>query len=1031
MNLPSLSVRRPVFVSCAFLLTLGLGILSYGKLTTELYPEVRFPVVNIVIPFPGAGPEEVENQISKPLENALSGLSEVRSLRSTNLQGVGIVTTVFNLNADPNKAEQGVNQALNRVRGDFPSGTLEPSIQTINPSDVPLMTLGLSASMPESKLFELVDREIRPRIQQISQVGLVEIEGGRKREIQIEVDRDQLYSRQMTMGEVVQRLGLSGMNIPSGQVDGTERSTLVRSIGQFDSLSDLAKLPIRFVGNEMVTRLSDVAQIKDGLADEQNRVYVDGKKALSIKIYRQAGGDTQAIAKNLEEELKSINAEFSAKYPAWNLGIVHDGTKPIRNGTKEAVSAIEIGIVLTILVVFFFLGSVRSTFITGIAIPNSLFGACLLMWVAKFSLNITTLAALSIAVGLLIDDSIVVRESIFRRIEKGEDPKLAAVQGTREVTLAVVATTLTILSVFGPIAFLGGIIGQFFKEFGLTICFAMFISLFDSLTMAPMLSAYFAGAKAKTEFQAQGITSRLLTRFESFQTWQEKVFLNLLSRTLHRPRSVLVIAVLIFVGSLALFGFIPKSFVPPSGTGEFQVLLDTPPGTSLEATDRFATLADTTIRARADVERTVLSVGGEHGENNLAKILVLLKEHRSLSTSEVKEKVREQLIGLMGIHSTVQDILDIGGGAGQPFTVNITGQDLNEIQSVSEQLMDELKKSGDLKDIDSSYRKGASEFQVSFLPDQVEALGTSTTEIGQELRLMLSGYSPAHYHENGEQFDIHVRLKPDQRDLAADFKQLLIPNLNHRLIPLESVSVAKMVDSPSNIRRENRRRFIEISADVDSKGRGLSAATTLTRDLFKSGKLKVPPGMNYEFAGQTRDFQDLINSAFLAIGLSIGFMYLVLASLYESFFIPLSIMLVLPLAICGAFYALFLTRMPFEINSVIGCILLMGVSAKNSILLVDHIQEAIKRGENIKAAILEAGRVRLRPIMMTSFALIAGMIPVAIPLEEAARARSGMAIAVIGGIISSTLLTLVVVPAAFPFLLRFEKWVKKPHFSVS
>jgi HAE1 family hydrophobic/amphiphilic exporter-1 len=1055
MNLAELSVKRPVFITCIFLVILLLGILSYGRLSTELYPDVTFPVVNVVVPLPGAGPEEIENQISKPLENALSGLAGLRSLRSTNIQGAGIVTAVFTMDSDIRVAEQKVTEGVARVRGDFPSGSMEPSIRTIDPSDVPLMTLGLTAKLREDQLFDLADREIRPRLQQISKVGLVEIQGGRKREIEIDVDRDKLIGREMTLGEVVNRVGQSGMNIPSGEIDNSGRSTLVRSVGQFDSLADLARLPVRFVGNEGVTRLSDVATVRDGLTDETARVYVDGNRAIALKVYRQSGGDNISIARDLDDEVRKINAEYSAKFPGWNLSIVHDGTKPVRAGVNEAKLAIELGVVLTILVVFFFLGNLRSTLITGVALPNSLFGAFLLMWVAGFSLNITTLAALSLAVGLLIDDAIVVRESIFKRLEAGDTPHVAAIRGTKEVTLAVVATTLTVLSAFGPIAFLNGIIGQFFKEFGFTICFAMLISLLDSLTMAPMLSAYFAGKKAYKEAThalaaanttghaadciahqtdaksaemvhvRKGPVAHAHAVFEKYQIWQERVYLRFLNQTLKRPLVVIAGAALVFIFSLFVFNHIPKSFMPPAGAGEFQVLLDTPPGTSLIGTDALAKQIDQSIRARNDVESTVLSVGGDHGESNEGRILVLLKDHRAHSTSEVKDEVREQLKSISGINVAVQDIIDIGGGAGQAFTVNITGQDLNDIRKVSQNLAEALRKDGDLKDVDTSYRAGASELKVNFNPAEVEQLGVSTTEIGQELRLMLSGVVPAHFHQNGEQYDIRVRLREDQRDLQKDFAQIYIPNVNHRLVPLSSVSKASLDESPANIRRENRTRFIEVSADVDSHGKGLSHALDFTRNFFSSANSAIPPGISYEFAGQTRDFQDLLKSAITAVGLSIAFMYLVLASLYESFFIPLNIMLVLPLAVCGAFYALALTGSPVEINSMIGCILLLGVSAKNSILLVDHIQQSLRDGHSLQDSILDAGKVRLRPIMMTSFALIAGMLPVAIPLEEAARQRAGMAVAVIGGLVTSTLLTLVVVPAMYPYLLRFENWVKR------
>ena len=1033
MNLAELSVRRPIFVTCIFLVISLLGILSYSRLSTELYPDVSYPVVNVVVPFPGAGPEEVENQITRPLENALSTLAGVRSLRSTNIQGAGIVTTVFTMAMDVKFAEQKVTQALSRVRGDFPSGTLEPTIRTIDPSDVPLITLGLKAgSLREDQIFELADREIRPRLQQISQVGLVDIQGGRRREIQVDVDRDKLLPRQMTMGEIVNRIGLSGMNIPIGQIENSDRSTLLRSLGQFDSLATLSQTPIRFVGNEGVTKLSDVAKISEGLSDETSRVYVNGERAIALKLYRQKGGDTVSIARKIEAEVKKINAEYSAKYPGWNLGLAHDGTKPVLAGVKEAKLAIEIGVVLTILVVFFFLGNLRSTLITGIALPNSLLGAFLLMWVANFSLNITTLAALSLSVGLLIDDAIVVRESIFKRLEAGLAPRSAAIEGTREVTLAVVATTLTVLSVFGPISFLNGIIGQFFKEFGLTICFAMLISLLDSLTIAPMLSAYFAGKKQVLDepLAKKGWLDRALMIFERFQVWQGEIYQRVLLKTQCMPIRILFGSLLIFILSLFVFEALPKSFVPPAGSGEFQVMLETRPGASLSGTDALASKADAMIRSRDDVERTVMTIGGANGESNEAQILVLLKDKRKFLTGDVKEQVRDQLKSIANVNTVVQDILDIGGGAGQPFTVNITGQDLNELRVVTLNLVEELKKSGDLLDVASSYRSGASELKVDYNPAGVVELGASTTEIGQELRLMLSGYAPAHFHQNGEQFDIKLRLRENQRDLRKNLTHVFVPNLNHRLIPLSGVAKLTSGESPTQITRENRKRFIEISAEVDPHGKGLAHALQFTRDLFSSGKLHIPAGIDFEFSGQTRDFQDLLSSVLLAVGMSVAFMYLVLASLYESFFIPLNIMLVLPLAVCGAFYALAILGLPLEMNSLIGCILLLGVSAKNSILLVDHIREGLRGGKKLNDAILDAGKVRLRPIMMTSFALIAGMLPVAIPLEEAARPRTGMAIAVIGGLITSTLLTLVVVPAAYPYLSRFENWVKTKVRSV-
>ena len=647
---------------------------------------------------------------------------------------------------------------------------------------------------------------------------------------------------------------------------------------------------------------------------------------------------------------------------------------------------------------------------------------------AGFSINITTLAALALAVGLLIDDAIVVRENIFRRIEEGEEPPVAAVNGTNEVALAVIATTLTVLSVFGPVSFLKGIIGQFFKEFGLTICFAMLISLLDSLTIAPMLSAYLRGPRGgewdhqKPAGKITQMFQKLMEPFNRLQKTQERVYLSLLDRTLNHPLRVLLAAGAVFGLSFVVLAFIPKSLVPSQESGEFRAVMDLPAGVSLEATDQMAREADRRIHAHPEVTRTIVTVGTSVGEKNHAEIIVVLKpdSERKLSTNALKELVRHDLLDLPQVISRTEDMMDIGGGAGQPFSINITGENMEELKQVTAELVERLKKDPDLKDVDRSYRAGANEIRWIFDPVKAEEFGISSAEAGQELRLLLAGSTPAHYHEEGREYDVRVRLKPEQRDLRETFPKIYLPNLNHRLIPITDVAKQVVVETPAKIQRENRKRYISISADINPKGRGLSAALEDTKRLFDSGELKHSPGIRYELSGQTKDFQELLNSVILAVSLSIGAMFLVPASLYESFFVPLAIMLVLPLAICGAFYGLGITGSNLDIYSMIGCVLLMGVAAKNSILLVDYIQEGVRAGKSVRDSIMSAGKNRLRPIMMTSFALIAGMLPMAISIQESARQRAPMAIAVISGVVTSTLLTLVVVPAAYEYILNIS-----------
>ncbi|NBV51359.1 efflux RND transporter permease subunit, partial [bacterium] len=686
--------------------------------------------------------------------------------------------------------------------------------------------------------------------------------------------------------------------------------------------------------------------------------------------------------------------------------------------------SIFFGIILTVIVVFFFLGSGRSTLITGLALPNSLLGAFILMSLAGFSINVMTLLALSLSVGLLIDDAIVVRENIFRHIERGEDPIKAASQGTKEVMLAVIGTTLAVIAVFGPIAFLSGVVGQFFKQFGLTICFAMAISLADALTVAPMLSAYFAGKShgIKTTGVWGGTVGKALQAFNRFQDGLENRYEKILIFTLKKPRQVLMGATLIFVLSLLAAAKVPKTFLGAQDMGEFSVGLDMPPGTSLQTMTELALKVEKVIHANPEVKTTTLTVGNDQGEANLANFFIELVpvKQRKVNTSQFKDVIREQLKPYEEANPTVKDVDMVGIGM-RPFNVNIIGNDLNQIVEVGNQLLAKLKAHPGLKDPDINFRPGKPEFQVAVDKGRAERFGVSSTMVGAELRTLIEGSVPAVFRERGREYDVRVRLQDDQRDLKQYFNETFVPNMNFRLVKLSRVADPVETTGPSTISRQDRGRYVQIMADLTPGGVGMGGVMSDIRKMFES-EIQLPPGVRYAFVGQAENFQELVSSVVTAVILSVIFIYLVLASLYESFVTPFTIMLVLPLAACGAFYALFMSGQALDINSMIGCILLLGVASKNSILLVDCTQQLMEEGVPREQAIIQAGKLRLRPILMTTFALIAGMLPVAIGLNEASRQRTNMGVAIIGGLISSTFLSLVVVPAAYAYIDRFKKW---------
>ena len=776
------------------------------------------------------------------------------------------------------------------------------------------------------------------------------------------------------MTSIAGRLAAAGENVPLGKTEQGNLETVFRSIGEFRSLDDIKNTIVNFFGSDIPTTIGQLGTVEDSLADETNRAYINGKKALFIYAYRQSGSNTIAVVDALNKRIEKLNVEMS----------------------------------------------------TGLALPNSLIGAFILMQLAGFTINIMTLLALSLSVGLLIDDAIVVRENIFRHIELGKDSTKAALEGTQEVTLAVIATTLAVIAVFGPVGFLSGIVGQFFKEFGLTICFAMGISLFDALTMAPMLSAYFAGSLHKNQ-ESRSIWSRTVGRavrkFDQFQDWLENRYESVLKFTLQKPLLVLGLSFLAFLISFSSILGVPKTFLPEQDAGEFTIAFDLPPGTNLTAMNTLATQIDETVRANKEIEMTALTVGGRNGESNMSDIYVRLipSKNRKLNTSAVREIIRAQLKPFAYANPKVKDFDPMGFGM-RPFAMVILGNDQAELERLGKLTVERLKNHPALKDVDMDFRPGKPELQIVPVESRMKALGISTKTMGQELRGQIEGFTPAKFRENGREYDIRVRLKDKQRNLKDNFQKTYVPNMNFNLVRLTDVATAIDKRGPATINRQDRARYIQVSADI-TPGQGMGQAIDDIHRMFKTD-IPLPQGVRYAFLGQAENFQELAMNMLMAAGFGTLFIFLILASLYESFITPFTIMLALPLALCGSFVALFITHESLNIFSMIGTIMLLGVASKNSILLVDYANQLVKSGKTRSEAMIIAGKTRLRPILMTTMALIAGTTPIALGLNEASRQRTGMGVAIVGGLISSTVLTLVVIPAAYAYIDRFRIWIR-------
>ena len=1029
-----LSINRPIFITCIILVTMITGYLSMRSLPVDLFPDVTFPIVTVTTPYPGAGPRETETLISKIYEEQFATISGVKTIRSNNMEGVSVVIVEFTFSTDIKYAEQQVRDKVSSAKSKLPDDVEESTIRRVDPADQPIIGISVKADMTPAELFDLADLTIKPKMEQINQVGLVEIIGGREREVRVDLDLNKMKFRQVSAIQVADALARAGRNIPSGKIDvSAKKETVFRTVGEFQTINEINNTIVQFYGNDVPVVLSDVATVREGLEDEKNLGFVNGKPALFVQVYRQSGANTVEVADNVIKQVGILGEQLKKLNKNAEITIVRDGSKAIRDNIFDVQESITIGIILTIIVVFFFLASFRSTIITGLALPNSLLGAFVLLAVAGYTINIMSLLALSLAVGLLIDDAIVVRENIFRHMEMGKSPREAAIEGTQEVMMAVIATTLTVIAVFGPIAFISGVVGQFLKQFGMTICFALLISMFDAITIAPMMSAYFAGKvvphghqQLTNSFYDRTI-GRVLQWFNKFQDLLENIYLKILKVTLNNPLKMIGLGIAIFVASIYVLKFVPKTFIAPQDNGEFQIKMDLPPGASLKEMERVALEVDTILRKHPEVLIGMLTVGTTDGEANKASIYVRLidsKKRKHINTIKFKEMMRKELVSYAYANLQVTDYDAIGGGQ-RPFNLNIQGNDEKELERISTEAFKRLKNHPALKDVDLSFRPGKPEFQV--LPDRsrAESLGVSTNVIGTELRTLMEGQTPAVYRLNGEEYDIRVRLQEDQRNLQQNFNKISIPNINNRLIPLSSIVKGEETTGPANITRQDRGRYYQIAADISPDGPGMGGAITDINAMF-ANDIKLPEGMSYKFVGQAENFGELITSMAIASGLGIIFIYLVLASLYESFVTPFTIMLVLPLALCGAFFALALAPgASLDLFSMIGCIMLMGVATKNSIILVDYTNQQVEQGMELKEAILLAGKNRLRPILMTSFALIAGFIPIAVGLNEASKQRTSMGIALIGGLISSTLLTLIVVPAAYTYIERFRLFTNR------
>ena len=1030
MSIASVSIKRPIFMTSVMIAILIAGWASYKSMSVDLFPDVSIPVITVQTEYRGAGPAEIETLVSRPIEEEISTIAGIKRLTSRNFEGMSLVIVEFESSVDAKYAEQQVRDKINIAKGELPDATEDSIITKYDPSDTPILFVTLTADLPDAQLFDLADEVIKPRFEQVKNVGSIDLFGGREREIHVVLDRKKLRDREISVSQVASQVSVSGENIPSGKVNRGMNELVFRGLGEFSEVREIEDTLVNLVGNEVPTRVADIGKVVDTLKDETTRGFSKGNKVILLKVFRQSGSNTLEVVDSVKKQIGIISGQIKDMSGSPKLEVVLDTSTKIRDNVFDVYETIVIGIILTVITVLFFLGSLKTTLITALSLPISLIGTFILLKLAGFTINLVTLLALTLAVGLLIDDAIVVIENIYRRMELGEDSETAADRGTGEIQMAVFAITLVVIAVFVPVALMSGTIGQFLKSFGLTVAFSMALSYFVAMTVMPMLTAHFAGEGHSIHHKPGNslwdrTIGRLIHVFDRFQTWLENAYEKFVKVTLKYAKTTIFATFLIFLFSMFTATLVPFEFIPDDDSGQITVTLELAPGASLDGTTKIAQDVDKIILANPEVDFTVWNAGTLNNEANKADFIVIMKEKRDITTLAFRKKLREQLAPFAATANPIVKKFDASGASsGQPITINVVSPDSAKLEKHAEQVLKFMKNDPRYTDVDSNFRSGKPEYQIKLKPGAAKEYGINTSTLGAELRAQVEGVEAAKFRERGREYDVRVRMQEDERDLKSMFAKTWVPNINRKLVKLQDIATGEEVGGPATIERQNRARYIQLTA-APAPGVGLSDVINDVVKYMTTGEDKFPEDVKFSFAGEAENMQEMADSTLIAILAATIMIYLILSSLYESFITPMTIMVALPLAVSGAFLGLFLTGKTMNFFVVLGLFLLVGVAGKNGILVVDFAKQKIDEGMDRYNALVQAGKTRLRPILMTSFALIAGYVPIVIGLNPASRTRTSMGVALIAGVLLSTVLTLIVIPAIFVYVDNFRIWANK------
>ncbi|MEW6249986.1 MAG: efflux RND transporter permease subunit [Planctomycetota bacterium] len=1012
MILSDTAIRRPVFTTMVILAIIVFGAVAFRRIGIDLFPRVEFPVITILTELRGADPETIETTVTDPIEQAVSTISAIKHLRSTSAEGFSQVVIEFELEKDVDVAYQEVQAKLGTVRSELPTDIEDPVVEKFDVDAAPIMSVVVAGELPMRALTHVADRTIKERLQRVPNVGQVKVVGGREREIWLWLDRYKLEGHQLAVDDVINALRSEHIEFPGGRVETGPLEYVVKTRAEFASAEELAGMTVAYRNNASI-RVRDLGWVEDGMQEERTLAELQANpqdpaatRAVALQIRRQSGTNTVAVADALKAELGRLGQELAAQ--GIRLEVAQDLSRFIKDSVHEVQFHLLFGGGLAVAIVFLFLRNVRSTLISALVIPTCIIGTFTLMYALGFTQNMMTLLGLSLAIGLLIDDSIVVQENTMRHVEEGKPAPHAASFATNEIALAVLATTLSVVAVFVPVAFMSGIVGRFFYQFGLTVTFAVLISLFVAFTLDPMLS------------------SRLLRRPRQGRLWRasewvlvgiDRAYEWLLARALRQRLAVVAVGLVAFFSAGLLGRYVRAEFMPLEDQSEFSVRVKAPLGSSVATTaDIFAQVRQR-LAGRPWLAYTFTTIGADELQRaNQGQMYVKLtnKGERSVTQQAAMLWARQQLAGIQGAKISVEVVPRVGGGGNRSSDVQfeLRGPELDQLERAAAVVMNHMRASRGYADVDSSYEKNKPEVNVYVKRDRAADLGVNPRGIAATVRALIGGERISKFKASGDRYDISVRLAEPQRSRPEDVAGLMVRSRNGGLVHLRNVAWIQEETGPVQIDRYNRARQITVLANLERDKKVLKEAMDELTGVAR--KLDLPAGYSFGFTGQAEAMTESFGYLTFALGLAIAMIYMVLAAQFESFVHPFTIMLSVPLSLIGALGAILLAGMTINIFTMIGVIMLMGLVTKNGILLVDYTN-TLRRRDNLErnAAILRAGPTRLRPILMTTLAMIFGMLPIALFGSET---RAPMAVTVIGGLTTSTLLTLVVVPVVYTLL---------------